>query len=229
MTKLEASSSVDMIGNVGPKGQVTKWVGLAAGIWVQALAGNGNVFAHYSTALKNVLQINQVQLNNLGVAKDFGENVGLLAGGLCNLLPTWVILLIGALECFFGYGIVWLVMSEHIAPLPYWQVIFIPLSRIACRDASPDFFCCFVSSASPILTVRFLQRLLSSGPLRVSYYCPHMIDCPHRVVMHTPGTHHWHGFPRGQLSSAQGLQRFACLRPRARVAVFFTVLPQISV
>ncbi|KAG6553598.1 hypothetical protein Mapa_004512 [Marchantia paleacea] len=111
-----------MIGTVGPKGQVTKWVGLAAGIWVQALAGNGNVFAHYSTALKNILQINQVQLNNLGVAKDFGENVGLLAGGLCNLLPTWVILLIGALECFFGYGIVWLVMSERIAPLPYWQM-----------------------------------------------------------------------------------------------------------
>ncbi|KAL2653124.1 hypothetical protein R1flu_021252 [Riccia fluitans] len=114
-----------MIGTVGPKGQVTKWVSLAAGIWVQALAGHSNVFAHYSSNLKGVLDLNQVQLNNLGVAKDFGENVGLLAGGLVNVLPTWVILLIGAIECFFGYGVVWLVMSGTIAPLPYWQMVVV--------------------------------------------------------------------------------------------------------
>ncbi|KAL3684932.1 hypothetical protein R1sor_002954 [Riccia sorocarpa] len=114
-----------MIGTVGPKGQVTKWVSLAAGIWVQALAGHANVFANYSTDLKGVLQINQVQLNNLGVAKDFGDSVGLLAGGLVNILPTWVILLIGAIECFVGYGLVWLVMSGTIAPLPYWQMVVV--------------------------------------------------------------------------------------------------------
>jgi hypothetical protein len=105
-----------------PTEQVTKWVGLAAGIWVQALAGNSNVFPHFAPTLKKQLHLNQVEINNLGVAKDFGESVGLVAGYLSNVLPPWLILLIGAVEGFLGFGTLWLVMSDYIAPLPYWQV-----------------------------------------------------------------------------------------------------------
>ncbi|CAM6083524.1 unnamed protein product [Calypogeia fissa] len=105
-----------------PKEQVSRWVGLAAGIWVQALAGNSNVFPQYAPTLKHQLNLNQVELNSLGVAKDFGESVGLVAGMLSNLLSPWVILLIGALEGLFGFGTLWLVMTEYIAPLPYWQM-----------------------------------------------------------------------------------------------------------
>ena len=100
----------------------TKWVGLAAAIWVQASAGNAYMFAFYSPSLKSVLHYNQLQLNNLGVAKDVGENVGLLAGLLCNKIPAWTLLCIGALAGFLGYGTLWLVVSGQIAPLPYWQV-----------------------------------------------------------------------------------------------------------
>ena len=81
----EGIFSVDGIG--GGEGErmvrevvATKWVGLAAAIWVQASAGNAYMFAFYSPSLKSVLHYNQLQLNNLGVAKDIGENVGLLAG-----------------------------------------------------------------------------------------------------------------------------------------------------
>lgn len=100
----------------------TKWVGLVAGMWVQASAGNAYMFSFYSPTLKSVLNYNQLQLNNLGVAKDIGENVGLLAGLLCNKVPAWTLLFIGALSGFFGYGTMWLVVSEQIPPLPYWQV-----------------------------------------------------------------------------------------------------------
>lgn len=100
----------------------TKWVGLAAAIWVQASAGNAYMFAFYSPSLKAVLHYNQLQLNNLGVAKDFGENVGLIAGLLCNKLPAWILLCTGALFGCLGYGTLWLVVSEQIGPLPYWQV-----------------------------------------------------------------------------------------------------------
>ena len=100
----------------------TKWVGLAAAIWVQASAGNAYMFPFFSPALKSVLHYNQVQLNNLGVAKDFGENVGLIAGLLSNKLPPWILLCTGALFGCLGYGTLWLVVSEQIAPLPYWQV-----------------------------------------------------------------------------------------------------------
>jgi len=107
---------------VGAGGAAKKWIGLVAGMWVEASAGNAYTFAFYSTKLKHVLHYHQFQLNNLGVAKDIGENVGLLAGALCNSLPPWVMLSIGATSGFIGYGMLWLVVSQQIAPLPYWQV-----------------------------------------------------------------------------------------------------------
>ncbi len=107
---------------VGAGGAAKKWIGLVAGMWVEASAGNAYTFAFYSTKLKHVLHYHQFQLNNLGVAKDIGENVGLLAGALCNSLPPWVMLSIGATTGFIGYGMLWLVVSQQIAPLPYWQV-----------------------------------------------------------------------------------------------------------
>ncbi len=108
--------------NPGAALTATKWFGLAAAMWVQASAGNAYMFAFYSSKLKTVLHYNQLQVNNLGVAKDLGENVGLLAGFLCNKLPPWTLLSIGALTGFLGYGVTWLVVSERIQALPYWQV-----------------------------------------------------------------------------------------------------------
>ncbi|CAM6029741.1 unnamed protein product [Sphagnum balticum] len=111
-----------MMEMVGAGGAAKKWIGLVAGMWVEASAGNAYTFAFYSTKLKHVLHYHQFQLNNLGVAKDIGENVGLLAGALCNSLPPWVMLSIGATTGFIGYGMLWLVVSQQIAPLPYWQM-----------------------------------------------------------------------------------------------------------
>ncbi|CAK9202582.1 unnamed protein product [Sphagnum troendelagicum] len=111
-----------MMKMVGAGGAAKKWIGLVAGMWVEASAGNAYTFAFYSTKLKHVLHYHQFQLNNLGVAKDIGENVGLLAGALCNSLPPWVMLSIGATSGFIGYGMLWLVVSQQIAPLPYWQM-----------------------------------------------------------------------------------------------------------
>ena len=99
-----------------------KWMGLAAAMWVEASAGNAYTFAFYSPTLKHVLHYHQFQLNNLGVAKDIGENVGLIAGLLCNALPPWALLSIGAICGFLGYGVLWLVVSQQIGLLPYWQV-----------------------------------------------------------------------------------------------------------
>lgn len=101
---------------------LTKWMGLVAAIWVQAFAGNSFVYADYSSSLKSILNLNQVQLNYLALSKDFGENVGILAGLLCNKLPPWVILSIAALEGFLGFGAVWLVASGTVDPCPLWQM-----------------------------------------------------------------------------------------------------------
>ncbi|KAJ7549735.1 hypothetical protein O6H91_07G065600 [Diphasiastrum complanatum] len=67
----------------------SKWMGLVASIWVQAFAGGSYNFANYSPMLKHILGYSQLELNNLGVAKDVGDSVGTLAGYFCNKLPAW--------------------------------------------------------------------------------------------------------------------------------------------
>ncbi|CAL1358970.1 unnamed protein product [Linum trigynum] len=96
------------------------WVGLGAAAWVQIAAGNAYNFPLYSHSLKSVLGFNQQQLSMLGVANDIGENVGVIPGIACNYLPPWVILLVGSLACFFGYGVLWLSLSRTVESLPYW-------------------------------------------------------------------------------------------------------------
>ncbi|XP_010537918.1 PREDICTED: protein NUCLEAR FUSION DEFECTIVE 4 [Tarenaya hassleriana] len=102
------------------------WVGLAAAVWVQMAAGSGATFPLYSAALKSVLGFNQQQVTILGVANDFGENVGLLPGYACNKLPPWAVLLVGAVACFLGFGVLWLAVTETVQGLPFW-LLFLAL------------------------------------------------------------------------------------------------------
>ncbi|KAK7352031.1 hypothetical protein VNO80_17447 [Phaseolus coccineus] len=100
----------------------SKWTGLVAAVWIQAISGNNYTFSNYSDALKSLMHLTQVQLNNLSVAKDVGKAFGLLAGLASDKFPTWLILLIGSLEGLLGYGVQWLVVSQRIQPLPYSQM-----------------------------------------------------------------------------------------------------------
>lgn len=99
-----------------------KWLGFVTAVWVQAISGNNYTFSNYSDALKTLMNLTQLELNNLSVAKDIGKAFGLLAGFASDVLPTWLILLIGSLEGLVGYGGQWLVVSQRIKPLSYWQV-----------------------------------------------------------------------------------------------------------
>lgn len=105
-------------------GTIAPWLGLVAAVCIQVLAGNAYNFPLYSSRLKKTLGYNQLQLSNLGVANDIGENVGLLAGLLCNKIPPWGLLLVGATTAFVGYGVLWLAVSQTISSLPYWVVWF---------------------------------------------------------------------------------------------------------
>ncbi|KAF8389158.1 hypothetical protein HHK36_025851 [Tetracentron sinense] len=96
------------------------WVGLGAAVWVLIAAGNGYTFPLYSHSLKSVLGFNQQQLTMLGVAIDIGSSMGILPGVICNKFPPWVLLFIGTLTCFLGYGVLWLALSQTVAFLPYW-------------------------------------------------------------------------------------------------------------
>ncbi|KAI3864840.1 hypothetical protein MKX03_006079 [Papaver bracteatum] len=99
-----------------------KWLGFVTAIWVQAISGNNYTFSNYSDALKSLMALTQLELNSLSVAKDIGKAFGILAGLASDRLSTPVILLIGSVEGFVGYGVQWLVVSQRIRPLPYWQM-----------------------------------------------------------------------------------------------------------
>ncbi|XP_024021854.1 protein NUCLEAR FUSION DEFECTIVE 4 isoform X2 [Morus notabilis] len=109
-----------MAGPVLKAGSRPPWVGLAAAVWVLIAAGNGYTFPLYSPLLKSVLGFSQQQVTVLGVANDIGESVGLLPGIVCNKFPPWALLLVGTACCFFGYGVIWLAVSQTLPNLPYW-------------------------------------------------------------------------------------------------------------
>ncbi|XP_072970023.1 protein NUCLEAR FUSION DEFECTIVE 4-like [Typha angustifolia] len=103
-------------------GNWLKWLGFVTAVWVQCISGNNYTFSNYSDALKSLMGLTQLQLNNLSVAKDVGKAFGILAGLASDRLPTPIILLIGSLEGIVGYGAQWLVVRQTIRPLPYWQM-----------------------------------------------------------------------------------------------------------
>ncbi|CAM6040907.1 unnamed protein product [Sphagnum compactum] len=96
-----------------------RWFVLVAAIWLQACAGIGYMFGAISPVMKTSLGYNQKQINRLGVAKDIGDSVGLLAGTLCDVLPPWALILLGAVQNFVGYGWLWLTVTRRVAPLHF--------------------------------------------------------------------------------------------------------------
>jgi len=99
-------------------GQSRKWMILVATIWIQAFTGTNFDFSAYSSDLKSVLGISQVQLNYLAVASDLGKVFGWSSGLALMYFPLWVVLFMAAFMGFFSYGLQWLVIRNVIS-LPY--------------------------------------------------------------------------------------------------------------
>jgi hypothetical protein len=99
-----------------------RWLVFVCAMWVQSCAGIGYLFGSISPVIKSAMGYNQRQVAILGVAKDLGDSIGFIAGSLCEVLPIWVILLIGVVQNFVGYGLVWLVVAGILPSLPLWAV-----------------------------------------------------------------------------------------------------------
>ncbi|XP_059642737.1 protein NUCLEAR FUSION DEFECTIVE 4 isoform X1 [Cornus florida] len=99
-----------------------RWLVFVAAMWIQSCAGIGYLFGSISPAIKSSLNYNQRQIARLGVAKDLGDSVGFLAGSLCEVLPLWAALFVGAMQNLVGYGWVWLVVTGRAPILPLWAM-----------------------------------------------------------------------------------------------------------
>ncbi|CAN4080421.1 unnamed protein product [Withania somnifera] len=100
----------------------SRWLVFVAAMWIQTCAGIGYLFGSISPVIKSSLGYNQKQIARLGVAKDLGDSVGFLASTLCEILPLWAALLVGAIQNFIGYGGVWLIVTGRTPPLPLWAM-----------------------------------------------------------------------------------------------------------
>ena len=99
-----------------------RWLVFVGAMWIQSCAGIGYLFGSISPVIKSSLNYNQRQLARLGVAKDIGDSIGFWIGSLCEIVPLWAVLLIGALQNLIGYGWVWLIITHRVPTLPLWAV-----------------------------------------------------------------------------------------------------------
>ncbi|XP_057437527.1 protein NUCLEAR FUSION DEFECTIVE 4 [Lotus japonicus] len=100
----------------------SRWLVFVAAMWLQSWAGIGYLFGSISPVIKSSLNYNQKQVAMLGVAKDLGDCVGFLTGILCEILPIWGALLVGAALNLVGYGVVGLVVIGQLPVLPLWAM-----------------------------------------------------------------------------------------------------------
>ncbi|KAL8141709.1 hypothetical protein V2J09_014741 [Rumex salicifolius] len=112
--------------SIAMAGQSRKWMILVATIWIQAFTGTNFDFSAYSSEMKSVLGISQVQLNYLATASDFGKALGWSSGIALLHLPLSAVMFVAALMGLFGYGVQWLVISNVIS-LPYIMVLLLCL------------------------------------------------------------------------------------------------------
>ncbi|PKA45991.1 hypothetical protein AXF42_Ash019752 [Apostasia shenzhenica] len=137
-------------------GQSRRWMILVATVWIQAFTGTNFDFSSYSSELKAVMGISQLQLNYLAVASDLGKAFGWSCGLALLYLPLPIILLLAAALGLCAYGAQWLLITSRIS-LSY----------------DPVFFLCFLAGLSicwfnTVCFVLCIRNFSSNRPLAIS-------------------------------------------------------------
>ncbi|KAL3528293.1 hypothetical protein ACH5RR_007615 [Cinchona calisaya] len=102
-------------------GGSSKWIAAVASIWIQCSCGASYAFGIYSPILKSSQGYDQATLDTVSVFKDIGANAGIISGLLYSAVVVssssghrwwwvrrpWVVHLVGAIQCFVGYFMMW--------------------------------------------------------------------------------------------------------------------------
>ncbi|KAL6841407.1 hypothetical protein ACP4OV_028925 [Aristida adscensionis] len=96
------------------------WLSLVGSVWLQTINGPNADFPVYSSQLKQIKGISQVQLNFLAFASDAGKLFGWFAGVAALYMPLWVVAVTGAAFGLVGYGVQFLFLDK--AGLAYWHL-----------------------------------------------------------------------------------------------------------
>lgn len=91
----------------------TRWIATVASIWIQCSVGASYTFSIYSAVLKSSQGYSQSTLDTVSVFKDIGANAGVISGLLYSFvtrktsLPLCVVHVVGAIQYFLGYFLMW--------------------------------------------------------------------------------------------------------------------------
>ncbi|KAF6985170.1 hypothetical protein CFC21_003066 [Triticum aestivum] len=96
------------------------WLSLVGSVWLQTINGPNSDFPVYSSELKTVKGISQVQLNFLAFASDAGKLFGWFAGVAALYVPLWLVAVVGAAFGLVGYGVQFLFLDSP--RLAYWHL-----------------------------------------------------------------------------------------------------------
>ncbi|KAK4419846.1 protein NUCLEAR FUSION defective [Sesamum alatum] len=102
-----------------------QWLSLVATMWLQSINGTNSNFPAYSSELKRILSISQLQLNNLASASDAGKLLGWISGIAAAHFPLWLVLLVGSILGLVGYGIQFLFLANRVSSLSYWHIFLL--------------------------------------------------------------------------------------------------------
>ncbi|GLT93253.1 hypothetical protein SLE2022_110540 [Rubroshorea leprosula] len=98
------------------------WLMVFGSLLIMSAAGATYMFGLYSGDIKDSLGYDQTTLNLLSFFKDLGTNVGVPAGLIAEVTPSWFVLSLGAALNFFGYFMMWLAVTKRIARPAVWQM-----------------------------------------------------------------------------------------------------------
>ncbi|KAF3454830.1 hypothetical protein FNV43_RR05278 [Rhamnella rubrinervis] len=123
-----------------------QWLSLVGVVWLQSISGTNTNFPAYSSQLKQVLSMSQLQLNNLAFASDAGKLLGWFSGIAAVYLPLWLVLIIGSALGLIGYGVQYLSLIDQIPSLSYVQIF--ALTVLAGHSI------CWINTVSYVVSIR---------------------------------------------------------------------------
>ncbi|KAB1227229.1 hypothetical protein CJ030_MR1G007862 [Morella rubra] len=99
-----------------------KWFMVFASLLIMTGAGTTYVYGMYSVVVKKSLGYDDNEINLVTFLKDLGAYVAIFSGLICEVIPVWLVLLIGSAMNFGGFFMVWCAVTHKIARPEPWQV-----------------------------------------------------------------------------------------------------------
>lgn len=173
----------------------SKWVAMAASIWIQCASGGSYTFGIYSAVLKSTQFYDQSTLDTVSVFKDIGANAGVFSGLLYTYATSnrrrgrgggvggsggpWVVLAIGAIQCFAGYFLIWASVTGLIGkpPVPLMCLFMLLAAQAqtffntANVVSAVENFADYGGTAVGIMKVKFLLKLFNFELSGMDLYC----------------------------------------------------------